>query len=296
MIAIGASQSIAAGSTSATTVNCSIMGCQLDVTAPPIAQVFKLLYQGQLGSSVAALITNSASQQLLISAIHLFNTGASIQTVTVALNGTASSNNIATIAIPANGFATYEDGKGWTTYSSSGLVVTSSILLGNGLGTPSSATTALTASTEIVQGGTLFQLATGALAVGNRFRWHIGMVKTAAGTNTWTAKVKFGTAGTNADGAIATWTSGTNTAAIDQALLIIECRITALGSGTSATAACVAFYVNRLTDVTGFGKLDPIPGSTSGFDSTATTPFMHVDITMGASAVVTGVGMAEQIA
>lgn len=296
MILVGASDSIAAGTTNATTVNCTICGAQTDTSTPPVAQKFDVLYQGQLASSVTALFTNSSGQEALIKSIHLFNTGGSIQTVTLALNGTSSSNYIATIAIPANGWAVYEDGAGWTVYTSGGLIVTANVLLGNGLGTPASATTSLTASTQVVQGGTLFQLPTGSLAVGQRYRWHIGLIKTAAGTATWTAKVCYGTNGTNADGAIATWTSGTNTAAIDQALLIIECRITALGSGTSATAACTAYYVNTLTNATGLGVISPVPGSTAGFDSTATTPYMHVDITAGASAVMTGVGMAERVA
>lgn len=295
MLVIGVSQSIAGGSTNATTVNCTITGALTDNSAPPVTQSFKMLYQGQLASSVTALISNSASQEILISSIHLFNTAASLQTVTLALNGTASSNYIATIIIPANGWATYEDKRGWTTYTSSGLVVTGSIFLGNGLGTPSAATTALTASTEVLQGGTLFQLPTGSLLVGQRFRWHIGIEKTNAGTATWLAKVKYGTNGTTADAAIATWTSNTNTAAVDQCLLIIECLITALGSGTSATAACTAFYSHDATSVTGLGRIDPVPGSTAGFDSTAANPYFHVDITAGASAVMTGVGMAEQV-
>lgn len=295
MILVGASDAIAAGSTNATTVNCTICGAQTDASAPPIAQKFDVLYQGQLASSVTALFTNSASQEVLIKSIHLFNTAASIQTVTFALNGTASSNYICTIAIPANGWATYVDGQGWTVRSSTGILVTGSVFLGNGLGTPSAATTALTASTAVVQGGTLFQLPTGVLAVGQRFRWHIGLEKTGAGSATWSMRVMYGTNGTTADGAIATWTSGTNTAAIDQALIVIECLITALGSGTSATAACTAFYVNTLTNATGLGRIDPVPGSTAGFDSTAVTPYFHVDITAGASAVMTGVGMAEQV-
>lgn len=295
MIVVGSSDAIAAGSTNATTVNCTVCGVQTDTSTPPIAQKFDVLYQGQLASSVTALFTNSASQEVLIKSIHLFNTGASIQTVTVALNGTASSNYIATIAIPANGWATYVDGRSWEIRSSTGILVTGSVFLGNGLGTPASATTSLTASTEVLQGGTSFQVPTGFLAVGQRFRWYINLIKTAAGTATWAVKVKYGTNGTTADAAIASWTSGTNTAAIDQATLIIECRITALGSGTSATAACTAFYTNTLTNATGFGVINPVPTSTAGFDSTAVTPFFHVDITMGASAVVTGVGMAEQI-
>lgn len=295
MLVVGPSQSIAGGSTSATTVNCTIMGCLTDNSVPPIAQSYKMLYQGQLASSVTAVISNSASQEILISSIHLFNTGSSQQTVTLAINGTASSNNIGVIAVPGNGWATYEDGSGWRIYTSTGVLIVTPAFLPMGLGTPSSATTSLTASTEVVQGGTLFQLGTSYLQVGARFRWYLVVNKTAAGTATWAMKVKYGTAGTTGDAAIASWTSGTNTAAIDQAVIIVECAITALGSGTSATAACVAFSSNRLTDVTGLGKIDPIPGSTAGFDSTATNPYFHIDITAGASAVMVGAGMAEQV-
>lgn len=293
MLAIGVSQSIAGGSTNATTVNCTITGCLTDNSVPPVAQSFKMLYQGQLASSVTALISNSSSQEILISSIHLFNTGGTIQTVTFAINGTAGSNSIATIVLPANGWATYDDGRGWTVYNSSGIIITGSTLLAVGLGTPAAATTALTASTEVLQGGTLFQLATSQLAVGQRFRWHIGIEKTNAGTATWGFKVKYGTNGTTADAAIASWTSGTNTAAVDQCLLVVECNILTLGA--AATAACTAFYVNTLTNATGLGRIDPVPGSTATFDSTAATPYFHIDITAGASAVMTGVGMADQI-
>lgn len=296
MITIGVSSTLNGGSTNATTVNATVTGCTVDNGTPPVAQTYNVIYQGQLASAVAAQFTNASNRSVLINSIHLFNTASSIQTVTLAVGGNATSNNIATIVIPGNGFADYEDGSGWTIYSSAGIVVTGGVLINNGLGTPASATTALTAATEVLQGGTLFQLPTSYLAVGQRYRWHIGIEKTAAGTATWVAKVKFGTNGTTADAAIATWTSGTNTAAIDQCTLDIECRITALGSGTSATAACTAFYVNTLTNATGLGRIDPVPTPTAGFDSTAATPYMHVDITAGASAVMTGVGMAEQVA
>src|SRR5207302_11253041 len=106
----------------------------------------------------------------------------------------------------------------------------------------------LTASAANVVTGTKFQLATGSLFVGQRFRFELVVTKTAAGTATWNLIVKYGTAGTTSDGAIATWTSGTNTAAIDKATIGIDIVILTLGA--SATAACTAMYVNRLTDVT----------------------------------------------
>lgn len=165
-----------------------------------------------------------------------------------------------------------------------------------GVGTPATAAQSLTASAANLVTGTSVALVTGALNVGTRYRFHLGVNKTAAGVATWTAAVKFGTANTTSDAAIATWTSGTNTALIDTAILIIEVRVTALGSGTSATATCMAFYVNAQgTAITGLGSIAAAPGSTAGFNSTATSPFLHIDITPGASAVMTAWGSADQV-
>jgi hypothetical protein len=162
-------------------------------------------------------------------------------------------------------------------------------------GTPDSATTSCTASTQVVIPGTSIHFATSELVVGNIYRFKLALTKS-AGTATWTAKVCFGTAGDNTDGAIATWTSGTNTAGPDRAVLEILVRITVLGSGSSATAVCSAFYSNQLTDTTGLGSIALAPGSTAGFNSTATTPFIHVDITAGASTTMTASGYAERAA
>lgn len=296
MIVVGISSSIAGGSTSATTVNCTITGCLTDNSVPPVAQSYKVLDQRQLASSVSTLVSTSSSQEILISSIHLFNTGATIQTVTMAVGGTASANNIATIVLPANGWAIYEDGQGWQIYSSSGLMVTGGLVLANGLGTPSTATQLLTASTQAVITGTLATLATNALKVGSRFRFIFSTAKTGAGTATWKVDVKWGTAGTTVDGTIATITSGTNTAAIDKGTWVVEFWITALGSGTSATAAATAVGFNRLTDATGLGSLGPGTSATAGFDSTLTSPTIHLDATSGASAVQTIYGaLVEQL-
>lgn len=169
----------------------------------------------------------------------------------------------------------------------------SSATLG-GVGTPSTTSQSLTASTANVVTGTLLQLPTANLKVGSRFRFHIGVDKTAAGIATWAAALKWGTAGTVADAAVATWTSGTNTAAIDQATLDIEAVVTSLGS--TAAMACIAFYVNTLTNVTGLGKINFIPSPTATFDSTLANPFIHVDITPGASAVMTSIASVERLA
>ena len=358
MIALGESQALEGVATDASKVTYTISGCLITPGTPPAAAAYEVLAQGQLPSSAGSIYNPGASNYALISSIHLFNTNSSTETVTLYIEGTAGSNEIAVLGIPAGGFATYEDGVGWTVYSAAGLQLVSgavltvaagdtSIIVGGttanptletgtldaiaadhppaadwsnnshkitslangvnpqdaaafgqvpgGEGTPDSTAASLTASSANVLAGSLFQLPTSFLAVGMRFRWVISLTKTAAGLAVWTAAVKFGTAGTNSDGAIATWTSGTNTALIDKALLIIESRITALGSGTSATAACTAFYVNAQgTTSTGLGDIAAAPGATAGFNSTATTPFMHIDVTPGTSAVMTGWAMAER--
>lgn len=163
-----------------------------------------------------------------------------------------------------------------------------------GVGTPNTTEQSLTASEFNVISGTSVALATESLIVGSRYKFHIGLIKTAAGTAAWKARIAFGTADTKADGAVATWTSGTNTAAIDQAELSIIVSVTKTGS--SAEAACLAIYTNTLTNATGLGVLKPIPGSTATFNSTLTNPFLHVDIEPGASAVITGYGYAMRLA
>jgi hypothetical protein len=157
-----------------------------------------------------------------------------------------------------------------------------------------SAMQSLTASTLTLITGTRLALPTGCLFVGARISWELVIIKTAAGAATWTVNVRFGTNGTTADAAIATWTSGTNSAAIDQARLRITCQILTLGA--SATARCNAFYVNTLTSVTGLGRILGAPGSTATFNSDATNPYIHICMTSGASAVFTVMGEAEFVA
>ncbi len=163
-----------------------------------------------------------------------------------------------------------------------------------GVGTPATTAQSLTASAANVATGSLVQLPTSNLSVGSRFRFKICVDKTAAGTATWVVALKYGTAGTTADAAVASWTSGTNTAAIDQATLVIEAVVATLGA--TGTWNCIAFYTNTLTNATGLGKININPTSTAAFDSTATTPYLHVDITPGASAVMTSIADAERLA
>lgn len=156
------------------------------------------------------------------------------------------------------------------------------------------ATTRATLPAITVVGGTSIQLQTNSLRVGSRIRFHVSTEKTAAGAAAWILAVKFGTANTTADTAIASWTSGTNTALVDAAHnIIVDILITAIGSGTSATCSGQVMYGHNLSAITGLGSLGPAPTATTAFNSTLANPFLHVDITPGASAVMTAVGTAE---
>ena len=166
--------------------------------------------------------------------------------------------------------------------------------LAKGFGVPDTTAGGFSAGQYNVVPGTLITLPTG-LVVGSRFRFWTSLVKTAAGSATWNARVTIGTLGTASDTSVAVFTSGTNTAAIDQAILVVEMVITALGTGTAATAACSAFYCNTLTNATGLGSIGLQATSTAGFNS-ATAKYIHLDIEPGTAAVMTGGGMAEQLA
>lgn len=149
----------------------------------------------------------------------------------------------------------------------------------------------LTASALNLIAGTSIRLPTHGLRVGSRIRFQLGIQKTAAGVATWTCKVKFGTANTTADAEIASWTSGTNTAAAEGASLTIDVRVTAVGG--SATCTAQATYNHNLLAATGLGSIAPAATTLTAFNSALADPYMHIDITPGAAAVMTAVGTSE---
>jgi len=157
--------------------------------------------------------------------------------------------------------------------------------------TPTTIPTALqslTASSDNILTGGVVALSLGDIYVGMCVEWDVQLIKTAAGTSTWSMYVRVGTttAGATSDTAVATWTSGTNTAAIDQSSIRVKARCTSITSG-SATFACAAFAQNELTTATGLGLFaSPIPGSTATV-TVSTAQSIHLDITPGASAVMT---------
>lgn len=123
MLALGASQALEGVATNATTVTYTVGGLLMSNASPPVANTYEVLAQGQLAASAGSIYNPGGSATALISSIILFNTGGTTQTVSLYMEGTAGSNQIYTGSIPAGGWAQYEDGNGWSMYSSSGLVV-----------------------------------------------------------------------------------------------------------------------------------------------------------------------------
>lgn len=147
MIALGSSQALEGSTTTTTNTTFTIMGCLITNAAPPAASIFEVLAQGQMATSAGSLYNPGASNYALISAIYLTNTSATPQVVTLYVSGTAAANQVVTLSIPANGWAQYEDGLGWTVFTSNGVPQ-----LGAGLintSTYISSTVALTATTFI---------------------------------------------------------------------------------------------------------------------------------------------------
>jgi hypothetical protein len=118
MITLGPSQLLAASASVGSSVTCTVFGDQLQTASDN----FKAIYQGQLITSATQLFSNNSSQQALIKAIHLANTSASNVTVKFYTGGTAVSNQIVSMLIPAGGSATYESGQGWSVYDANGVV------------------------------------------------------------------------------------------------------------------------------------------------------------------------------
>ena len=188
MIAIGVSSSLQGVTTTATQVTYTVTGLLMSNASPPVATGYQVLAQGQMAASAGSLLTTSSVQTVLVSSIYLANTAATVQTIILYIGGTAAGNQIAYLVLPPSGWAVYEDQTGWLIYTASGYPVGSGPFPGNpgGVGTNPTGTTAFTASTAVVAGGSSIPLTTGSLFVGSRYRWHISMVKTAAGTATWT--------------------------------------------------------------------------------------------------------------
>lgn len=117
MITLATGNTIAGDSDAASVVTCTIFGMELNGTT----EVYKVLYQGQLPSSVGTLYTAPASNTAFVRSIVLVNTDSVARVFQLFCNGTAAANAITSIhTLQAGECAVYEDGQGWKFYDING--------------------------------------------------------------------------------------------------------------------------------------------------------------------------------
>ncbi len=145
MITLSATDSMQGVAGTATAVTYTLYGDQITS-----ADAFKILAQGQLANSTGSIYPATGGTQTLIKSIHLANTtGSSVSGVKLFINGSAASNQIITLTVPANGTAQYNE-DGWKVYDSTGAgIVTNNVTLSgdvSGSGTSPITTTIATSA------------------------------------------------------------------------------------------------------------------------------------------------------
>lgn len=117
MLTLAAADTLAANAQTATTVTVSVFGMELVGTT----ETYKVLYQGQPGTSVATIYTVPASTTAFIKSISIVNTASTAQTFALYRGGTAAANRLTPdVSLPGKGWAEFEDGQGWQVYNAFG--------------------------------------------------------------------------------------------------------------------------------------------------------------------------------
>jgi hypothetical protein len=131
--------------------------------------------------------------------------------------------------------------------------------------------------------------------VGTKLRWKINMTKTAAGVATSTFDVAFGLAGTVADTAQVSFVKPVGTAAIDEAVVEIECLIASIGATgrvigeftlIHTLAATGHVTTNAVTLQTVSGAFDPNSGTGVG-GANKFPAYVGLCLTTGAADAIT---------
>ena len=125
MIVIAANDTIAGGASVASKLTTTIYGMELNSST--LVETYKVLYQGQLGNTIATIYTASANGPSLIKSIDIINTDTVPRTFTLCRGGTASTNQITpTYNLLPGCTAHYEDGIGWQFINTAGQLLTAS--------------------------------------------------------------------------------------------------------------------------------------------------------------------------
>jgi len=279
MIILGPSTTLSAIAGTATAVTCSIFGDTVS-GSPPI-DAFGMLYQGQLSNAAATLLFVSPGTQRLIKSILLSNTsGSSVSGIKFFSNGNAAANQLVTITIPANGSATWTDGKGWTVYDSTGVPVSGSVVLpsiannkvlaniSGALAPPvgTDLTALIDSAISAVQGGILYRSASAWVALAAGTAGQFLQTKGAGANPLWSNVQPIGFAYVSNPGTVVVSTTPNNvvdTRAVPAATLaanqILECTLRAFLTGTNNTKSLLvgidADLSNALTAVFAAGQV-----------------------------------------
>jgi hypothetical protein len=119
------------------------------------------------------------------------------------------------------------------------------------------------------------------LKPGTQLRWECIASKTAAGTGVPTWNIRFGTNGSVADTARVTWTGLAQTAAIDDAHIIINAIVRATGASTVVQGG---YRLSKRNGVSGFTNDEPgdVKNAVStGFDSTPANTVVGISVNNG---------------
>lgn len=158
--------------------------------------------------------------------------------------------------------------------------------IGTKYASPAVADQAITAATLTLITGSKITPANDTFSIGQIFTWRIAGTKTAAGTAANSFFIRIGTAGTTADGIVATFTTGLGTAVADNFMIEIVMVIRTLGAAATASAYC---FITHNLQITGFLVIPNavIPGTMAAFNSTVRAQFVTVSVTTGAAVAPT---------
>ena len=188
----------------------------------------------------------------------------------------------ATTVADANEFAINEAG---TSKKVTGLLMKA--YFGDSIGNQSTASQSPAAATLTYLTNSNLAVPVGKLRIGTIFKWKLSLSKTGAGTAANAFHVRLGTAGTTADAAILTFTTGLGTAVIDNGQ--IEIMVTIRGPLSASCIAVGQFSFCHNLASTGHLVI-PVSciGVTSGvFNATTANLIAGLTVTSGASVAYT---------
>jgi hypothetical protein len=154
-------------------------------------------------------------------------------------------------------------------------------------GSASVADQAVPAATLTLLTGSLLAVPPQGFQVGTKFRWKLRGSKTAAGVAARNFFIKIGTAGTTADGTVATFLSlGAVTAAVDIGDWEVEFTVRTLGAAASGVAHLVMQHQLAATGLSA-NNPDVNVGTMATWNSTTAKQFISLCLTTGAAEAIT---------